>query len=73
MIKPYDWTTIFGQCGDQVDMIRNHPCQKSIISVECGGQACEIRQPKLGFVRLTRSQLTRGQQGLFYFRQKQGH
>jgi hypothetical protein len=72
MIKPSQWTIIFGKdCGDQVDMVLNH-AEKNIISKACGDQAEKIPKRSVPFVHRNMSHASRGQKTLHLSR-KGGH
>jgi hypothetical protein len=62
MIKPWQWTNIFGKdCGDQVDMVLNRS-EKSTMSEECVYQARKVMKPKVRAVGFITKHLSRGQQ-----------
>ena len=62
MIKPWQWTNIFGKdCGDQVDMVLNLS-EKSTMSEECVYQARKAMKPQVRAVGFSTNHLSRGQQ-----------
>ena len=62
MIKPWQWTNIFGNdCGDQVDMVLNLS-EKITMSEECVYHARKAMKPKVRAVGFSTNHLSRGQQ-----------